>query len=46
LKYQIDSAERIYGKINLREIKLNQFSGDAKTSFMGMLPTMGLANMF
>jgi len=40
-KYQIDSTERIYGKIGVKEIKSNQFSGDVKTNLLGLLPAIG-----
>jgi len=39
-KYQIDSAERIYNKIGVRELKINQFTGDMKTNLMSLLPMM------
>lgn len=42
-KYQIDSVERIYNKLPLREIKVNQFVGEGETSSLGnLLPTMGV----
>ena len=40
-KYQIDSTERIYGKIGVREIKINQFSGDCKTNLLSLIPAIG-----
>jgi len=41
LKYQIDSTERTYSKLGIREIKINQFTGDSKTSLGSLLPQMG-----
>ncbi len=41
LKYQIDTTERIYGKIGVRELKINQFSGDMKTNLLNLIPMMG-----
>ena len=43
LKYQIDSTERIYSKLGIKEIKINQFTGDSKTSLGALLPQMGFA---
>jgi hypothetical protein len=43
LKYQIDSTERIYNRLGIKEIKINQFTGDSKTSLAGLLPQMGFA---
>lgn len=43
LKYQIDSTERIYSKLGIREVKINQFTGDSKTSLASLLPQMGFA---
>ena len=40
LKYQIDTTERIYSKIGMRELKINQFSGESKTNLLGLLPAM------
>jgi hypothetical protein len=42
-KYQIDTTERIYSKLGIREIKINQFTGDSKTSLASILPQMGYA---
>lgn len=39
-KYQIDCTERIYSKIGVREIKINQFTGDMKTNLLSLLPMM------
>lgn len=39
-KYQIDTTERIYSKIGVRELKINQFTGDMKTNLMSLLPMM------
>lgn len=43
LKYQIDATERIYSKLGIREMKINQFTGDSKTSLASILPQMGFA---
>lgn len=43
LKYQIDSTERIYNRLGIKEIKINQFTGDSKTSLASILPQMGFA---
>ena len=40
LKYQIDSTERIYQKIGVKEMKINQFSGDMKTNLLSLIPAM------
>ncbi len=40
LKYQIDTTERIYDKIGVRELKINQFSGDMKSNLSSLLPMM------
>lgn len=42
-KYQIDSTERIYQRLGIKEIKINQFTGDSKTSLANILPQMGYA---
>ena len=39
-KYQIDSTERIYNRIGVKEMKINQFTGDMKTNLMSILPMM------
>ena len=39
-KYQIDTTERIYNKIGVKELKINQFTGDMKTNLMSLLPMM------
>ncbi len=41
LKYQIDTTERIYSKLGVKEIKINQFSGDMKTNLLELIPMMG-----
>jgi hypothetical protein len=41
-KYQIDSTERVYTKLNVKEIKINQFTGDSKTNLGSLLPQMGV----
>lgn len=43
LKYQIDSTERIYSRLGIQEIKINQFTGDAKTTLAALLPQVGFA---
>lgn len=43
LKYQIDSTERVYSRLGIKEIKINQFTGDSKTSLASLLPQMGFA---
>ena len=40
-KYQIDTMERIYNKLGIKEVKINQFVGDSKSSLASILPTMG-----
>ncbi len=40
-KYQIDSMERIYNKLGIKEVRINQFVGDNKSSLASILPTMG-----
>jgi len=42
-KYQIDATERIYSKLAIKEVKINQFTGDSKTSLAALLPQMGFA---
>jgi len=42
-KYQIDTMERIYQKLGVKEIKINQFVGDGKSSLASILPGMGFA---
>lgn len=42
-KYQIDATERIYSKLAIKEVKINQFTGDSKTSLAALLPSMGFA---
>jgi len=39
-KYQIDSTERIYNKIGVKELKINQFTGDMKKNLCSLLPAM------
>ena len=41
LKYQIDSTERIYSKLGIKEVKINQFTGDSKTTLANILPSLG-----
>ena len=43
LKYQIDSTERIYNRLGIKEIKINQFTGDSKNNLASVLPQMGYA---
>lgn len=40
-KYQIDSMERIYNKLGIKDVRINQFVGDGKTSLASILPTLG-----
>lgn len=40
-KYQIDSMERIYNKLGIKEVKINQFVGDNKSTLASILPTLG-----
>ena len=40
LKYQIDTTERLFNKIGLRELKINQYTGEAKTNLLSLLPAM------
>jgi hypothetical protein len=42
-KYQIDTMERIYQKLGVKEIKINQFVGDGKSNLASILPSMGFA---
>lgn len=37
-KYQIDSTERIYNRLNIKDIKINQFTGESKTNLLNLLP--------
>lgn len=39
-KYQIDSTERIYTKLGIKEIKINQFTGEGQTSLGSLLPQL------
>jgi hypothetical protein len=39
-KYQIDVTERIYNKIGVKELKINQFTGDMRTNLAGLIPMM------
>jgi hypothetical protein len=43
-KYQIDATERIYTKLGIKEVKINQFTGDSKTSLAALLPQLGFAS--
>ena len=43
LKYQIDSTERIYNRLNVRDVRINQFSGGDKNTVAALLPHMGYA---
>lgn len=40
-KYQIDSMERIYNKLGIKEVRINQFVGDNKSTLASILPTLG-----
>ena len=40
-KYQIDSMERIYNKLGIKEVKINQFVGGDQTSLASVLPSLG-----
>jgi hypothetical protein len=33
--------ERIYNKLGIKEVKINQFVGDSKSSLATILPAMG-----
>ena len=45
-KYQIDSMERIYNKLGIKEVKINQFVGDNQSNLATILPTLvGLGQM-
>jgi len=41
MKYQIDSMERIYTRLGIKDIRINQFVGDNKSTLASILPTMG-----
>jgi hypothetical protein len=43
-KYQIDTTERIYNKLGIKEVRINQFVGDGKTNLASILPSMGYLN--
>lgn len=43
-KYQIDSMERIYNRIGVKEMSINQFSGEPNSSLASLLPTLGFAS--
>jgi flotillin len=40
LKYQIDVTERIYQKVGVKELRINQFSGESKTNLLSLIPMM------
>lgn len=40
-KYQIDSMERIYQKLGVKEIRINQFVGDGQSNLSSILPSLG-----
>jgi hypothetical protein len=40
LKYQIDVTERIYQRVGVKELKINQFSGESKTNLLSLIPMM------
>lgn len=43
-KYQIDALERIYNKLGIREVKINQFVGGSEQSNLAsILPSLGFA---
>lgn len=42
-KYQIDVMAKIYERLPIKEIKINQFSGESKSSLSSLLPTLGFA---
>lgn len=40
-KYQIDSMERVYKTLNVRNMSINQFSGADKDSIGAIMPALG-----
>ena len=40
-KYQIDSMERIYNKLGIKEVRINQFVGGNESSLASVLPSLG-----
>lgn len=42
-KYQIDATERIYNRIGIKEIKINQFVGEGKANLASLLPQMAFS---
>ena len=41
-KYQIDSMERIYNKLGIKEVRINQFvGGNEQSSLASILPSLG-----
>ena len=41
-KYQIDTMERIYNKLGIREVKINQFvGGEGQSNLASILPSLG-----
>jgi (p)ppGpp synthase/HD superfamily hydrolase len=39
-KYRIDTTERIYSDLGLKEIKINQFTGSGQSGLGGLLPSL------
>ncbi len=35
--------ERIYNKLGIKEVKINQFVGDGQPNLLNILPSMGFA---
>lgn len=43
-KYQVDALERIYNKLGIREVKINQFvGGNEQSNLASILPSLGFA---
>jgi hypothetical protein len=43
-KYQVDAMERIYNKLGIKEVKINQFVGGSEQSGLAsILPSLGFA---
>ena len=40
-KYQIDSMERIYNKLGIKEVKINKFVGNEQSNLASILPSLG-----
>lgn len=43
-KYQIDAMERIYNRLGIKEVKINQFVGGSdQSNLASILPSLGFA---